>query len=234
MELYDLSDLLLFSRQNYLAMLADYNQAVFPAQPLFAALLVLLVSPWIPAAYRIMVTLKVMAACWLWVGIGFYLLWFSSINWAAYGFALLFALQAVLMIIAGFRSAPGKPVLMARALSHLGLALVLFGVLIQPFLATAGGSFWLHGQYFGVTPYATITATFGLLLLLGKLSVFSLSGIPLLCCLLSAITLKPLSMIEGWTMALVLFVTAIGLLLEWRQRQHLHPRHQSSPSPPGE
>ncbi len=97
---YRISDFLLFSREIYQSVVADYNKAIWPIQIaclLFSAVLTFISLK--PTAARMRISS--LALCFVWAGIGwsFHLNHFLSINWAAKYFACIFFFQAMLFFI---------------------------------------------------------------------------------------------------------------------------------------
>src|SRR6476620_8128562 len=87
-----------FTAESYFSLFETYNDTIWPAQIvayLLGIAIVLLAQRPMPAGGRI--ALAVLAAFWLWNGIVYHLLFFLQINFAALGFAALFALQALLL-----------------------------------------------------------------------------------------------------------------------------------------
>lgn len=154
-----------FTPDQFLAIFASYNNAIWPIQigayqlgGLAVALLF-----WRPqGADRVIA--GILAAMWLWTGIAYHALFFSAINKAAYLFAALFVIQGGYLIYAGvysrqiifgFRSSPP---------GWLGLALVAYAAIIYPLIGMATGHHYPGMPVFGVTPCPVTIFTFGLLL----------------------------------------------------------------------
>ena len=189
---YRLSDFLLFSPRTYHRLFELYNAALWPLHvatlALGAALLVLALRGRARPAWA------VLAACWLWVGWAFLLQRYATINWAAPWFAAAFTFQGVALLLASaFGAAPR-----ARPGSHwthrLGLGLLLFALVVQPWLGVLQGRPWVQAEVFGMAPDPTALATLGALLVLAPRPPWRwlLWPIPLLWCAIAAAT--------AWTM----------------------------------
>ncbi len=156
-----------FSSEQFLQVFTQYNTAVWPSQILLniAALAVIaLVFAKTPDAGRI--ASYGLALLWLWTGIVYHLLFFTSINPAAYVFGTLFIVQGFLFLWAGGIknkiSFSGKSDLRGYAAS----ALVFYGLVLYPLIG-----YWLGHRYpqsptFGA-PCPTTIFTFGILLWAG-------------------------------------------------------------------
>lgn len=155
-----------FTREQFLAVFAAYNEAVWPAQWAaygLGALLVVAVLRPSPASGRVVAA--GLAVMWAWTGVAYHALHFAAINRAALGFAALFVLQALGLLVLGvgrgrlvFGAARGP-----RA--AIGWALVLYAALLYPVLGWLLGHRWPAMPSFGLTPCPLVIFTFGLLLL---------------------------------------------------------------------
>ena len=86
-----------FTADTYLSLFEAYNGTIWPAQVVaygLGILAVLLALRPLAAGGRI--AFAVLSVFWLWNGIAYHLMHFFQINFAALGFAALFALQGVL------------------------------------------------------------------------------------------------------------------------------------------
>jgi len=189
---YRLSDFLLFSPRTYYRLFELHNVAMWPmhvaALALGVALLVLALRGRERAAGALL------AACWLWVAWAFLLQRYATINWAAPWFAAGFAIEGIALLLASaFGAAPR-----ARRGPHwahrLGLGLLLFALVVQPWLGVLQGRPWVQAEVFGMAPDPTAVATLGVLLVLAPRAPWHwlLWPIPLLWCAIAAAT--------AWTM----------------------------------
>jgi hypothetical protein len=154
-----------FSREQFLAVFADYNRAIWPAQLmayLLALALVVLLLRRPRAGNRAAPAL--LALMWAWTGIAYHVLFFAAINPAALGFAALFVLQALLFaqvaLRGGLRLSPRR-----GAPAAWGWMLVAYAGVVYPLLGTRSGHGWPALPMFGVTPCPVTLFSFGVLLL---------------------------------------------------------------------
>lgn len=198
---YQLSDFLLFSARTYYRLFELYNAELWPAHLVALGLgLAILVVSLRPKPWAARSACALLAACWLWVAWAFHLQRYASINWAATWFAAVFAIEGVLLLACtGFGArlrirAPGG------LAGNAGLGLLLFAVLVQPWLGVALGRPWLQAEVFGLAPDPTAVGTLGVLLLLRFVEdtgrprrtlvlTLLLWPIPVLWCLVSGLTL---------------------------------------------
>src|SRR5262245_29987393 len=207
-----------FTAEIYLSLFDTYNITIWPAQVVAYALgiLALLLALW-PRAAAGRIGFAVLAAFWLWNGIAYHLMYFFQINFAALGFAVLFALQGVLFAafaISGRSNFRFRP----DVLGWSGVLLCLFALLAYPLLGWMAGHGWPRAAAFGVAPAPTAIFTFGMLLMLeGRVPLY-LAVIPLLWSLAagSAAVLR-LGIAEDSSVVLG-SVVGFGLLV-WKRRQ---------------
>ncbi|MEZ5585602.1 MAG: DUF6064 family protein [Sedimenticolaceae bacterium] len=188
---YSLSDLVLFSPQAYVRLYELHNTAVWPLQlPALAiavGLLLLTRGARATAAWRVLMPL---AAFWGVVAWWFFVARYAQINPVAVWFGAGFALQALLLMVAGlWRGARFGLVGWRDAPASLpGVVLMLYAVLVHPLGQILSGRAWGAAEVFGVAPDPTALATLGFLLIARGRVVWLLAVIPLLWCLVSALT----------------------------------------------
>ena len=153
-----------FTTAQFLDVFARYNEAVWPAQPLFYALAAVVVGLALrPAARSGRIAGGVLAFFWAWMGVVYHWGFFSGINPAAYLFAAAFAAEAVLLLDAGVL----RPRLSFRARGDApgiaGAVLVAYALVLYPLLGYAAGQVYPRTPTFGL-PCPTTIFTFGVLL----------------------------------------------------------------------
>src|SRR5688572_12293088 len=93
-----------FTTQQFYDVFRNYNNAVYPLQLAFvvlAILVILLLYRKSKSAYRTIFT--IVAMLWLWMGAVYHIVFFSGINKAAYGFGIIFIVQALLLLFFSLR-----------------------------------------------------------------------------------------------------------------------------------
>lgn len=212
---YRLSDFLMFEPETYYRLFELYNRGLWPA-PIAALLLglILLALAWRRADYGKWpprVVAAALALTWLWVAWEFHWRRHATINLAAGYFAAAFALEALLLAAA----LPG-PLLIRRAAQKTdpaGIAIALFGVLVQPLIGPLLGRSWAQVELFAMAPDPTATATLGLVLAGAGSRI--LLVIPLLWCLVTGATLWAMGAPDAWVMPAVGVVVVARVV--WRK-----------------
>lgn len=193
-----LEDLLLFDARVYWRLFALENAAVWPAQPVVAAALLLLILGLLrgrgPSGRWLG---PLLGAAWLWSGLHFVALRYGTVNWAAPTFAWGFYAEGALLAALGLsgrlafrRQGPG---------AWAGVGLLAAAAFAWPFLARADGRPWGDAEVVVLAPDPTALATLGLLACAARDRWTALlCAAPVLWLALSALTLVTLGVWQGW------------------------------------
>lgn len=159
------TDVLPFSAEQFLAVIAAYNPAVWPAQVgAYVVGLIALVGMVHPGARSDRIVAAALAGMWLFTGIAYHWLQFAPINSAAYAFGAAFVLQAGLLRHAGSVGRLRFGVPKSRMPLATGLFLILYAAIAYPLIGIA-----LHDYpavpLFGIMPCPVTIFTLGCLLL---------------------------------------------------------------------
>ena len=195
---YRPEDFLLFSPRVYWRTFELHNAALWPLQvlALAAGIVILLLVARRPRSSARWLAL-LLAILWIFVGWSFLWSRYATINWAVTYVAPAFAVEGVLLLVAG-------PLLNGVAFDRRGFAgwtgyfLFAFALAGQPLLAPLQGRGWASSEVFGIAPDPLAIATLGLLLLARGRLVPLLLPIPVLWCLLSGITLRTMGEPQAW------------------------------------
>ena len=153
-----------FTTDQFLNVFAAYNNAIWPLQFLLSVLGVLAIVLCFRAKALSVLISAILAGLWMWMGLVYHVMFFSTINPAAYIFGGLFVLQGVLFFVSGllrrditFGFEPGFR-------GYTGIALLAYALIFYPFLGFLLGHLYPSSPTFGA-PCPTTIFTFGLLLL---------------------------------------------------------------------
>jgi len=152
-----------FTSEQFLGVFEEYNEAVWPMQPvLFVVGLVAVALTFWKKRVSDSTVSTILAGLWLWMGIVYHILFFSAINPVAIAFGILFIVQGFLFLYAGpvrkrLSFGGGK-----SWTTVLGTCVLLYGLVVYPLLGSAFGQTYTRQPTFGV-PCPTTIFTFGLL-----------------------------------------------------------------------
>jgi hypothetical protein len=195
---YRLSDLLLFSPRTYYRMFELYHAGTWPVHIVVlasAAAIVALARRDEERAQRVIA--GVLAAWWLWVGIAFHLNRYATINWSAKYFAVMFVIQALLLVWYGVVRGQLRIQFRKTAKHQLAGGLVVLAAL-YPALGILAGRDWNQVEMLGLTPDPTAIGTLAFLALSVTRVPRPLLIIPAVWCLIGGATLWALGSAEAW------------------------------------
>lgn len=210
-----------FSSEAYYALFAEYNRAIWPAQ-IVALLLGLLglIATSRPFWLSNRLIAGILVVFWVWSGLVYHWSFFSGINFVAPVLAVLFVVQALLLIWTGivrdriaFRFSGGL-------YGWAGMALAIYGLTIHAVTSYLGGHLWPALPAFGVTPSPTLLFTLGLLLMAEPRIPWHLMILPIVLCLVGAIGAWFLDVGEDLPLAVVCVVSTLLAVTKNRQSRN--------------
>ncbi len=215
---YELTDFLMFAPTTYVRLIERYNEALWPSH-LFIAFSVLVCGAWLHARRDSRLVFLTLAAGWMMVAYGFFMVRYATIMSSAPVFAAIFMAQAVL-----FTGLALKPSLMPfdgvpKGRRMAGLTLVCFAFLVYPLVALLAGRGLLAGEFPGLMPDPTVLATFGVYLA-SRESPWWLYVLPVGWACIGTLTLLAMDMPGWWVLPALLvigFITLTCSRLTFRQ-----------------
>lgn len=206
-----------FTAETLFASLAQYNRALWPLPPiglllgLAAVLLVLR-----PMQHSDRMIGGLLAAAWLWIGIGYYLLHLARLDFAAPLYGILFVVQGALLLWLTLR---GRLAFRFRGgpVGWVGLALAMLA-LAWPLLDRLTGLNWQAERVVLLAPAPTVVLTLALLLLVAGRAPLRLVLVPLLWTLIAGATAWLLWIPQDLLLPVV-GLAGTGLLL-WKGRRY--------------
>jgi hypothetical protein len=212
---YRLSDFLLFSPRTYYRMFELYHAEIWPIHVVvLASLVAIAVLLRREEEWPGRVIAGLLAAWWLWVAIAFHLRRYATINWSARYFAVLFAIQALLLVWYGVVRGRLRFRVSREPAAFMAVGVLLFAVVFEPVAGRIAGRAWRQVEIFGLTPDPTAIATLALLALSTARPHRALLVIPVAWCAIGAATLWALGSPEAWV---VLLAVLSGLVLAIRR-----------------
>jgi hypothetical protein len=207
-----------FTSEQFRLVFVDYNNSIWPAQIaayLLGGVAVALLFRKARGGDRVIA--GILALMWLWTGVVYHGLSFSSINKAAYIFAVLFILQGCYLLYAGVHRRQIRFGLRPGLATGIGGAFVAYAAIIYPLIGVAIGHTYPEMPMFGVTPCPVAIFTFGLFLLTVRPVPRWLFAIPFVWSLIGGSAAILLQVPQDW---LLLISGAITVpLVVFRDRQ---------------
>lgn len=215
-----------FTVDQFLAVFATYNAAIWPAQ-LLAYLLgvVALAALWWPGRSAQRLVLIILALMWALSGIGYHLVFFASVNPGAKGFAALFVVQALLFAASAFAGNGLRFRIGPNVRSAIALLFVLYSMVIYEMLGYAAGHGLMAGPMFGVAPCPTTIFTIGLLILMRGRLVKWLAIVPLVWAMIGTSAAVFLGIREDLGLAVAAAALLIVLVMDFRAGRANMVRH---------
>ena len=224
--------MLAYTTEVYLSVFAQYNAAIWPAQIIATALGVLVVLLSLrPRKGSDKIIAACLAASWLWTGVVYHMMYFTTIEGAAWAFGAAFAIEGIGFAWTGaargrlrFRFSPSL-------YGWAGLGLVIYSLAATPLIGSLAGHGWLRAPMFGVAPAPVTLFTLGMLLLSERRVPHHLAVIPLLWCLIGGTAAWLLNVAEDLALPLA-GVAAMALVL-WKNRRAFATPKRLRPRRPG-
>jgi hypothetical protein len=169
-----------FTAEQFFYIFRLYNSTVWPAQVLLLALAVLAVifialrRPWSGMAVSI-----ILALLWVWLGAAYHIAFFARINPVAYGFGALSILGGLLFVWHGVFRRSLEFAFTRGLRTSVGVALIVFALIVYPFWATVAGHAYPELPTFGL-PCPTTIFTIGLLALSSGTGLRAVLAVPIL------------------------------------------------------
>lgn len=153
-----------FTNAEFLHVFEQYNEAVWPGQVLIYLVGFIAIGlAFIHRAWASKVINLILAGLWLWMGVVYHLVFFSTINPAARLFGALFIIQSAIFIFAGVLSSRLSFRFRSDVQGIIGGLLITYALVVYPLVGLALGHTYPIAPTFGV-PCPTTIFTFGLLL----------------------------------------------------------------------
>jgi heavy metal translocating P-type ATPase len=202
-----------FSRPEFFAVFARYNESIWPAQLCLYALAI--VAVWLAARRSVPASRAVFALLsvfWLWMGVVYHAGFFAAINPAAIAFSLFFGGQAVLFATQAVRRRPSVFSLTSDLRGLAGAGLIVLSLAGYPVLNAIAGHHYPMMPTFGL-PCPTTIFTLGLLLLARSAPAY-LYVVPIAWSLVGLSAAYVLGVPEDFTLGLALGVAAFVKLAD--------------------
>lgn len=201
-----------FTLAQFLEVFKNYNEAVFPMQFIFYLISALVIYQIIkPNPKSAKIISFVLSLFWLWMGIVYHIVFFSTINKAAYLFGALCITQGILFLISGVFQNKFLFQFQKDTSGIIGFILIVFALIVYPFLGYFLGHVYPSSPTFGL-PCPTTIFTFGLLLINIKKCPISIVIIPFIWSLIGFMAALQFGILED-TGLIVAGIVTVSLLI---------------------
>ncbi len=157
-----------FSTEDFLDIFKEYNLAFFPLQIIFYAAGFICVYFLFKDNINVSRTINtVLAFFWLWMGLAYHIIFFSSINKVAYAFGILFIVQGILFIYYGSVKKRISFRYQKSIFNFIGIIIIAYSLIFYPIIGHICGHQFPYSPTFGL-PCPTTIYTFGMLLFVNK------------------------------------------------------------------
>jgi hypothetical protein len=169
-----------FTVDQFLNVIRDYNLAVWPMQFVLYLLSLLIVYLLIrKSTFSNKLINLILALLWLWMGIVYHLLFFITINKAAYVFGFFTILQGLIFVYEGVFRKKLSYTLHSDLYGWTGMVFIVYALVIYPLIGYFSSHSYPYAPTFGL-PCPTTIFTFGMLLVADKRISLWVLTIPIL------------------------------------------------------
>lgn len=205
-----------FTIEQFFAVIHDYNTTVWPLQIILTLVAVFsLIAIWRRWSWSGVAVSGILSIFWAWLALGYHFAFFAAINPLAYAFAAVSLIGAWLFLWYGIIRRQLQFTFEPDLRTALGLALIVFALVIYPLWATAAGHVYPEMPTFGL-PCPTTIFTIGVLVLARGAYIRTVTVVPLLWSLVGSQAAFLLDVTPDLGLV-VAAVVAIGLLFAPRR-----------------
>jgi hypothetical protein len=205
-----------FTHEQFLAVFADYNEAVWPVQVLaYLAAAAMCIAIGSRNAVASALVPCALAAMWLWTGISYHWLFFARVNAAASAFGAAFVAQAILLVLAAVRRRLDFSRAARRLRTVSGWTLIAYSALLYPAIGSFAGLHFPAAPTFGITPCPLTILSFGVFLL-ARCVPWWLLPIPTAWSAIGASAAWQLAIPQDWAL---LLSAMVALPILWHTRR---------------
>jgi hypothetical protein len=210
-----------FTMQEFLTLIADNNGRFWPvaliAYALGVAAVILVVRK---AAFASRFAAGVLALFWLWAGVVFNGLAFSALFQGAMVVAVLFVIQAILLVVTGVARSRLRFDVTADAAGVVGGLAILYAAVGYPVVAALMGRGYPESLLVGLTPCPTVVFTLGWLLWSRRPLPKAVLVIPVFYALAMGATAASMGIVEDLGLVVIAVVATALLLVRDRSVGH--------------
>jgi hypothetical protein len=202
-----------FSTEQFLDVFRVYNLTVWPFQiVLFISGLVAIYLAIRKSYYSDRIISSILVFYWLWMGIVYHLIFFTSINKAAYFFGAIYVVQGVLLLYIGIIRKNLIYEFQHSIKSYIGLLAILYALIVYPLLGYSFGHVYPAAPTFGL-PCPTTIFTLGMFIWVKNKFPLVVLAIPFLWSILGFSAAFSFGIIEDTGLIITGLITLVVILL---------------------
>lgn len=201
-----------FTLEQFLEVFKNYNEAVFPMQfviYLFSLIVIYYTIKPNPKSNKIIST--ILSFLWLWMGIVYHIIYFTTINKAAWLFGGIFIIQGILFLVFGVFQNKFSFNFKTDKYGITGFSLMIIALIIYPIVGYLFGHIYPSSPTFGL-PCPTTIFTFGILLLNTKKCPVTILIIPFIWSIIGVMAAFQFGIVEDIVL-IVASLVAMSLLI---------------------
>lgn len=208
-----------FDAEEFFAVFAEYNQAIWPLQiaTYVLGVVIFAVLFWRNRGAGLLIAAG-MGVMWLINGIGYHWMFFSALNPPAYAFGAVFTAQAAFLIVSPVIFGGLRFRLAYDARSAAGLLFIVYAMVIYPLWGWLAGHSYPAVPVFGVAPCPTTIFTIGMLFLCEWRAARWLLIVPALWSAVGATAAVLLNVPQDTGLAVALAAVITFTIGRWRGR----------------
>ena len=196
-----------FTSEQFLEVFKNYNLAVFPMQIIFYLIafwiIYLMIKPNLKSNKIITILISFF---WMWMGIVYHVIFFTTINKLAYVFGGFFIIQGFLFLLFVFFQNKFSFGFQKNKYGIIGLVLIIFSLIVYPILGFVFGHIYPTSPTFGL-PCPTTIFTFGVLLMNQKKCPISILIIPFIWSIIGLTAVFQFGIVEDTGLILAALIT---------------------------
>ena len=206
-----------FTTAQFLEVFSAYNHAVFPFQLiLFVLAIIALILAITKSEKSDRIIFAILCFFWLWTGLVYQFLFFTSINPFGYLFGALFILEAILLLYFGVMQEKIGFSFTMDSYSVIGLVFIIYSLIIYPILGSVAGHPYPYLPTFGV-PCPTTIFTFGMFLLADRKFPWYLLVIPLIWSFIGVTAAPLFGIVEDYGLVVAGVLGTVLILMKNRK-----------------
>ena len=202
-----------FSTEQFISVFEKYNTALYPAQFIILALgIIAIIFLHSKSIFKNIFISGFLGLLWLWIGVVYYLCFFTVINIAAYIFGGLFIIQGLIFLYEAIYRTNLTFDFDGKVRNYFGYFFILFGLILYPIIGYSIEHDFSKVISLGL-PCPTVILTFGFLMITNKSLHIYILIIPTIWALIGFIAVLNFGIYQDIMLLVSAIVAGIWLLM---------------------